>query len=119
MSHAVVFGDGLGADAGFQRANLGAKGFELAGADRQFAWADARIDGEKVIVHSKDVPEPLAVRYGWADCPECDLFNQAGLPVAPFRTDEWVAGVADSGQAVAGVSPAASPGKKKHRRIDN
>ena len=95
------------------------KGFELAGADRQFAWADARIDGEKVIVHSKDVPEPLAVRYGWADCPECDLFNQAGLPVAPFRTDEWVAGVADSGQAVAGASPAASPGKKKHRRIDN
>ena len=64
-------------------------GFAIAGADHQFHWADARIDGNDIIVSSPDVPMPLAVRYAWADNPECNLCNGAGLPASPFRTDGW------------------------------
>jgi sialate O-acetylesterase len=67
------------------------KGFMLAGADRAWHWADARIDGDSVIVSSPEVPEPVAVRYGWADDPPNTLRNQADLPAAPFRTDDWAA----------------------------
>jgi len=81
------------------------KGFQIAGADGNFVWADAKIDGDRVIVQSKDVPAPAAVRYAWADFPDCDLFNKDGLPAGPFRTD----GVG------AEASPAATPGKRKHR----
>ena len=63
------------------------KGFMLAGADRTWHWADARIDRDSVVISSPDVPEPLAVRYGWADDPPNTLRNQADLPAAPFRTD--------------------------------
>ena len=72
------------------------KGFMLAGADRSWHWADARIDGDSVIVSSPDVPEPVAVRYGWADDPPNTLRNQADLPAAPFRTDDWPAPASDS-----------------------
>lgn len=65
------------------------KGFAIAGADRNFVWADAKIEGAKVIMHSDRVPKPVAVRYAWADSPDCNLFNKAGLPAAPFRTDDW------------------------------
>jgi sialate O-acetylesterase len=65
------------------------KGFTIAGADKKWHWAKAKIDGEKVIVSSPDVPAPQAVRYGWADRPECNLYNSAGLPASPFRTDAW------------------------------
>lgn len=64
-------------------------GFAVAGTDRKFAWADAKIDGKTVIVSSKAVPAPVAVRYAWADNPACNLYNKAGLPALPFRTDKW------------------------------
>jgi len=65
------------------------KGFAIAGADKKFVWADARIDGNKVIVSSPDVKTPAAVRYAWADNPVWSLENGAGLPATPFRTDTW------------------------------
>lgn len=64
-------------------------GFAVAGEDRQFVWADAIIKGRKVIVSSPEVPNPVAVRYGWADNPDCNLYNREGLPASPFRTDDW------------------------------
>lgn len=65
------------------------KGFAVAGEDRRFVWADAQIQGNAVVVESNGVPKPVAVRYGWADSPEADLYNKAGLPAVPFRTDAW------------------------------
>ena len=64
-------------------------GFAIAGADRQFHWADAVIHGNEIIVHSGKVPTPVAVRYAWADNPDCNLNNTIGLPAPPFRTDDW------------------------------
>ena len=68
-------------------------GFAIAGADKHFVWADAVIDGNGVLVSSPAVPVPVAVRYGWADNPACNLYNGAGLPASPFRTDDWPAPV--------------------------
>ena len=65
------------------------KGFAIAGDDRRFVWADARIEGDTVIVSSPRISKPAAVRYGWADNPIVNLYNQAGLPASPFRTDDW------------------------------
>jgi sialate O-acetylesterase len=65
------------------------KGFAIAGEDKKFVWADAKIDGEAVIVSSDKVKKPTAVRYGWADDPTVSLYNAAGLPASPFRTDDW------------------------------
>jgi sialate O-acetylesterase len=65
------------------------KGFAIAGADRKFVWAEARIEGDTVIVWSPAVAQPAAVRYGWADNPAVNLYNKAGLPASPFRTDDW------------------------------
>jgi sialate O-acetylesterase len=65
------------------------KGFAIAGADRRFVWANARIEGDTVLVWSPDVSKPVAVRYGWADNPVVNLYNKAGLPASPFRTDDW------------------------------
>ena len=65
------------------------KGFAVAGEDHKFVWADARIEGETVVVSSPGVPNPVSVRYAWANNPECNLFNGAGLPASPFRTDTW------------------------------
>jgi hypothetical protein len=68
------------------------KAFAVAGADKIFHWADAEIDGKTVVVSAKDVSQPVAVRYAWANDPEgCNLYNQAGLPAVPFRTDDWQA----------------------------
>jgi sialate O-acetylesterase len=69
-------------------ANAPVKGFEAAGPDGRFASADASIKGSKVIVTSKEVPNPTAIRYDWANFPDGNLMNQAGLPAAPFRTDK-------------------------------
>lgn len=66
------------------------KGFAVAGKDRVFYWAEATIDGDKVIVSSQKINTPVAVRYAWADNPECNLFNEEGLPAVPFRTDDWI-----------------------------
>jgi sialate O-acetylesterase len=65
------------------------RGFAVAGGDHKFVWADARIDGETVVVWSKSVPRPVAVRYDWADDPNGNLYNSEGLPASPFRTDDW------------------------------
>jgi sialate O-acetylesterase len=63
--------------------------FELAGADKVFHPASAVISGDSVIVRAGLVPKPVAVRYGWRNAPEANLFNGAGLPAAPFRSDAW------------------------------
>ena len=65
------------------------EGFTIAGADHKFHWADAKIVGNCVEVSSKEVPMPLAVRYAWAHNPIGNLYNGAGLPASPFRTDSW------------------------------
>jgi sialate O-acetylesterase len=65
------------------------KGFAIAGADKKFYWAQAKIEGNKIVVWSSEVKEPVAVRYAWANNPICSLYNKAGLPASPFRTDKW------------------------------
>ncbi len=63
------------------------KGFTIAGADAQFVPATAKIDGDTIVVSSPSVAKPVAVRYGWANTPDVNLFNKEGLPAPPFRTD--------------------------------
>jgi sialate O-acetylesterase len=69
------------------------KGFMISGADRRFFEAEAVIEGNKVIVSSNQVSDPVAVRYAWANYPHCNLYNKQGndnfLPASPFRTDDW------------------------------
>ncbi len=65
-------------------------GYTIAGSDKQFHWAKAVIEGNEVVVYSDKVAEPVAVRYAWADNPECNLINSEGLPAMPFRTDDWI-----------------------------
>jgi len=65
-------------------------GFAIAGPDKQFVWAEAKIEGKDiVVVSSPEVQQPAAVRYAWAPNPKCNLVNSAGLPASPFRTDDW------------------------------
>jgi sialate O-acetylesterase len=61
-------------------------GFEVAGADGKFLPATAKIDGETVVASSPDAPNPVYVRYGWANSPQCNLFNGEGLPASPFTS---------------------------------
>ncbi|VGO22455.1 sialate O-acetylesterase [Pontiella sulfatireligans] len=69
------------------------KGFAIAGADKKFYWADAKIVGKnKVEASSENVPTPVAVRYGWANNPVVNLYDRNSLPVTPFRTDDWPVG---------------------------
>ncbi len=63
------------------------KGFAISGEDHHFVWADAKIDGQSVMVSSPQIQDPAAVRYDWADNPDGNLYNSAGLPATPFRTD--------------------------------
>ena len=65
------------------------QGFSIAGRDHKFHWAKAEIQGDKIVVSSPEVLYPVAVRYGWSDNPVCNLYNGAGLPASPFRTDDW------------------------------
>ncbi|SEW42576.1 sialate O-acetylesterase [Chitinophaga arvensicola] len=66
------------------------RGFEVAGADQQFHYAKAFVEGDKVVVYTDEVKTPVAVRYGWADDNlEDNLFNKEGFPASPFRTDNW------------------------------
>jgi sialate O-acetylesterase len=65
------------------------KGFVIAGGDKQWKPATVRIEKDKVIVSSPDVKKPVAVRYAWENFPTCNLYNGAGLPATPFRTDDW------------------------------
>ena len=62
------------------------EGFALCGADKKWVWATAKIEGEAVVVWSPSVPQPVAVRYAWANNPTCNLYNGAGLPAAPFQS---------------------------------
>jgi sialate O-acetylesterase len=64
------------------------EGFAVCGADNKWQWADAKIDGATVLVSSAQVPSPVSVRYAWANYPFCNLYNGAGLPAGPFRTDD-------------------------------
>lgn len=63
--------------------------FSVAGEDRKWHWADAKIDGNSVIVSSADVPDPVEARYAWQANPLASLYNGVGLPAVPFRTDDW------------------------------
>jgi len=65
------------------------RGFRIAGDFKMFVDADAEINGDTVLVSSKECRWPAAVRYGWSDNPDCNLTNQEGLPATPFRTDSW------------------------------
>jgi len=64
------------------------RGFEIAGPDRKFVVAEARVDGETLVVSAPSVSAPLLVRYAWADNPSANLVNSAGLPASPFRSGE-------------------------------
>ena len=64
--------------------------FAIAGEDKKWVWADAVITGDTVVVSSPEVPKPVAVRYAFSMHPAgCNLYNKAGLPASPFRTDNW------------------------------
>jgi sialate O-acetylesterase len=66
------------------------QGFTIAAADRKFVQAEARIEGNSVVVWHDTIKKPVAVRYAWADNPQgCNLYNKEGLPASPFRTDNW------------------------------
>jgi sialate O-acetylesterase len=74
---------------GLTSENKPPQAFELAGADRKFYPATATIERDTVVVKSPQVPEPVAVRYAWSNIPVANLYNGAGLPAAPFRSDAW------------------------------
>jgi sialate O-acetylesterase len=65
------------------------KGFAVAGEDRKWHWAEGKIEGDSVVLSSDKVSQPVAVRYAWAHNPPTNLYNAAGLPAVPFRTDDW------------------------------
>lgn len=66
------------------------KGFSIAGADQQFTWARATIEGDRVVVYNDKLKDPVAVRYAWANNPaDANFYNKEGLPASPFRTDSW------------------------------
>lgn len=68
----------------------GLKYFAIAGTDKHFVWANARIEGNKVVVWNSDILHPVAVRYAWADNPDgANLYNKENLPASPFRTDKF------------------------------
>ncbi len=73
------------------------QGFELGGSDGTYVFADAQIRGETIVVSSRDVPHPVAVRYAWANFPRCNLYNAEGLPASPFRA--FIANRAQSADA--------------------
>ena len=65
--------------------------FEIAGADKTWVTAQAKLDGNDVVVWSDTVPSPVAVRYAWAQNPQVNLYNKEGFPAVPFRTQTWPA----------------------------
>jgi len=65
------------------------EGFALSGNEREWHWAEATIEGDRVVVSTDAVPDPVALRYAWADNPPASLYNKEGLPAVPFRTDDW------------------------------
>jgi sialate O-acetylesterase len=83
----LVIGPTSGSDATTPLDKL--SGFAIAGSDKKWVWADAMIDGNTVVVKGNGVSAPVAIRYAWSDNPPANLYNQAGLPALPFRTDTW------------------------------
>jgi sialate O-acetylesterase len=81
-----IWFDSLG---GGLKAKGGLDGFVVAGADKKFHKAEAKIDGDTIVVKAEAVSAPVAVRYGWAADPPATLYNAAGLPASPFRSDDW------------------------------
>ncbi len=77
----------LHTDGGLAAKGSALHGFAVCGSEGKYAWAQAKIEGNKVIVWSDTIPQPKAVRYAWANNPDCNLYNGAGLPAVPFRTD--------------------------------
>jgi len=75
------------AESGLTAKDSPLKGFAIAGADKKFVDAAAEIKGNAVVVTGSNVANPVAVRYGWANVPDVNLFNKEGLPATPFRTD--------------------------------
>jgi predicted TIM-barrel fold metal-dependent hydrolase len=92
-------------------------GFAIAGADRKFVWASAVSDGNTVLVSSPSVAAPVAVRYGWADNPVCNLYNKENLPAVPFRTDDWPGVTKPSDQQVI-YRPSYMPRVDMHTHMD-
>ena len=92
----VLIFDNVGAGLySFDTANP--RGFAIAGADKKFHWADVKLVGKNQVEVSCDaVKDPVAVRYAWADNPVCNLYSREGLPVDPFRTDDWKGVTADA-----------------------
>jgi len=79
----------LHAGSGLIVRGKGVRSLELAGPDKVFHPAEGRIDGDILIVSSPNITRPIAVRYAWSNAPEANLGNGAGLPAAPFRSDNW------------------------------
>ena len=89
-------------------------GFEVAGPDKRFAWAEASIQGDAVLLKSAEVKDPTYIRYAWAGFPNCSLYNSEGLPASPFRimvpgkarqVDEFRVTLANAGFEEAGDAP--------------
>jgi sialate O-acetylesterase len=78
------------ADSGLIVKGKKLKGMAIAGIDRKFVWADAMIEDDELVIWSDNIEAPVAVRYGWSIFPECNLYNNAGFPASPFRTDTWL-----------------------------
>ncbi|WAC20283.1 hypothetical protein OVA24_02670 [Luteolibacter sp. SL250] len=86
--------DHIGSGAGLRTVDVNElKGFAICGEDKKWVWADAKFAPgavkTNIIVSSAKVPNPVAVRYAWADNPVCNIFSQEGLPLTPFRTDDF------------------------------
>ena len=64
-------------------------GFTVCGPDRVFHNAQGTVEKDTVVLSAAEVPNPVALRYGWANFPKTNLFNRAGLPASPFRTDDF------------------------------
>lgn len=75
--------------AGLKASGGVVSGFVIAGSDGRFVPAQAQLENETIVLSSPEITAPAAARYGWADCPTCTLYNGAGLPAEPFRTDDW------------------------------
>jgi sialate O-acetylesterase len=81
------------AESGLKVRGDAIKGFALAGEDKVFRWAEAKLDGNTVVVQSADVKSPVYVRYIWSAFPQVTLYNASGLPVLPFRNDSFAPGI--------------------------
>jgi len=82
-------GDGLQIGKSANSTEEKLRGFAIAGSNQQFVWADAKIEGETIVVKSPLVRKPVAVRYAWSNNPIANLYNKNGLPASPFRTDDF------------------------------